>query len=97
MKIIFRATATADIKRFRRYYTSIFPEGAKQAKTHYNQSYAALLAYPLVGSALGDETPLRELVIPRTHFSFVYYVAGEEIIVVRILDARAERPKKFAI
>ena len=97
MKIIFRDATKADIRWFRRYYVSIFPEGAKQAKIHYNQSYAALLAYPFVGRAFGDETPLRELVIPRTYFSFVYYVAGEEIIVVRILDARAERPTKFAI
>ncbi len=97
MKIIFRDTTKADIRWFRRYYVSIFPEGAKQAKLHYNQCYAALMAYPLVGYQIGNDTPLRELVIPKTNFSFVYYVVGEEIIVVRILDARAERPTKLTI
>jgi plasmid stabilization system protein ParE len=97
MKIIFRATAIADLKWFRRYYTTVFPEGAKHAKIHYNQSLAALLAHSFVGHPLGDDTPLRELVIPRTNFSFVYHIVNEEIIVVRILDARAERPSRFGI
>jgi plasmid stabilization system protein ParE len=97
VKIIFRATASADIKWFRKYYVSVFPEGAKQAKIHYNQTYSTLLAHPFVGHSLDAETPLRELVIPRTNFSFVYYVVDDEIIVIRILDARAKRPANFVV
>jgi plasmid stabilization system protein ParE len=97
VKIIFRATANADIKWFRRYYVSVFPDGAKQAKIHYNQTCSTLLAHPFVGHPLEAETPLRELVIPRTNFSFVYYIVDDEIIVIRILDARAERPAKLVI
>lgn len=92
MKLVFRASTVADLKWFRSTYTSVFPEGAKQARQHYLQTCRTLVEHPLVGHSVGRDTPVRELSIPRTPFSFVYYVAGREIVIIRVLDARAERP-----
>ncbi len=96
-RLVFRSSTIPDIKWFRRYYSSVFPEGEKLARHHYLQSCHMLAEYPLVGHLVGADTPVRELSIPRTPFSFVYYVAGEEIVIIRILDARAERPRSFVL
>ena len=86
-----------DLKWFRRYYTSVFLDGEKQAKHHYLQSCRTLLEHPLIGHSVAPDTPVRELSIPRTPFSFVYYTKVDEIIIIRVLDARAERPAGFTI
>ena len=93
MRIVFRASAVADLKWFRRYYRAVFREGEKNARHHYRQAYRLLLDHPLAGRSLGPETPVRELTIARTPFSLVYYVTGGEIMVIRVLDGRGERPE----
>ena len=95
MKLVFRSSTVPDLKWFRRYYSTVFPEGEKHARHHYLQSCRTLMEHPLVGHSVGTDTPVRELSIPRTPFSFVYYVTGEEIMIIRVLDARAERPGSF--
>ncbi len=97
MNIIFRSSTKSDLKWFRRYYTSVFPEGERQAKNHYLQTYKTLLDYPQVGGFVNNCKPVRELQIPRTPFSFVYYVTEKEIIIIRVLDSRSERPENFVI
>ena len=91
MKLVFRFGTVADLKWFRRYYTSVFPDGENHARHHYLQSCRTLLEYPFVGHSVAPDTPVRELSIPHTPFSFVYYIVGEEIIIIRVLDVRAER------
>jgi len=92
MKLVFRSSAVADLKWFRSYYSSVFPEGAKHARQQYLQTCRTLVAHPLVGHPVSRDTPVREFAIPRTPFSFVYYVTEREILIIRVLDARAERP-----
>lgn len=50
-----------------------------------------LLAAPFAGHPVGDNDS-REYVMPRTPFSVVYRVRGEQIQILLILDHRAERP-----
>ena len=97
MKIIFRSSAAADIKWFRQYYSIVFPAGDENAKKHYRNMCSALLTHPFIGHAIDPNLPARELPIPRTPFSFIYYIKDEEIIVLRVLDNRAERPAIFPI
>ena len=92
MKLIFHPNTKADLKWFRRYYASIFPEGEKAAKHHYLQIFKTLLDHPYIGEVIGVDAAIREIFIPRTPFSFVYTVSDETIIVLRVLDNRAERP-----
>jgi plasmid stabilization system protein ParE len=95
MKFIFRLEAKSDLKWFAKYYRSVFPEGSKAAAIRFRQAKLLIQQYPLIGEAIGNATPLRELVIPRTPFSLVYYVEGQDIIVIRLLDNRAQRPAEF--
>jgi plasmid stabilization system protein ParE len=95
MKIKFRTTTVADLKWFRRYYGKVFPEGAKNASTHFDRTYFNLLQHPQIGQKIEGSVHMREIFIPRTPFSFVYYVKGDVINVVRVLDLRAARPDDF--
>jgi toxin ParE1/3/4 len=97
MAIVFSPSTKSDIKWLRRYYTSVFSGGSKQAKIHYLQTINMLMSHPLSGHPVAVDGPLRELTIPRTPFSFVYYLDGEDIIVVRVLDGRAERPASLNV
>lgn len=96
MRLVFRSSTVADLKWLRRYYATVFPEGEKQARQHYKKTCLTLAEHPFVGHSFGPDAPVRELQIPRTPFSFVYYVEGNEIMIVRVLDGRAERPGSFS-
>ena len=74
----------------RAYYTSIFPESYKRVREHFRAAERLLIDNPRVGRA--TEFPdVRELIIPRTPFTFIYRVEIERIVVLRVWDARADR------
>ena len=95
MKIIFRKSCEADLNWYRRYYSTIFPQGGNKAKLHFSATYQALLNHPFIGHPIEEHAQIRELQMPGTPFSFVYVVNGEEIVILRILDGRAQRPPSF--
>ena len=95
MKIVFRKSCDADLKWFRTYYASVFPEGAIRAKTHFASTYKALSGHPFIGHPVEGVPHIREFHIPQTPFSLIYVVTENEILVLRLLDNRAERPQVF--
>ena len=97
MEIIFRRSCTADLQWFRRYYQSVFPDGQLAAKAHFQKAYDALRLNPEIGHPAHETLPVRELVIARTPFSFLYYIDRDRIVVIRVLDNRGERPGDFQV
>ena len=95
MKIIFRKSCEADLNWYRRYYSSVFPQGSNKAKLHFAATYQALLSHPFIGHPVDGHAHIRELQMPGTPFSLVYVVSDEEILVLRVLDGRAQRPPTF--
>lgn len=95
MKIIFRKSCEADLNWFRKYYSNVFAQGDTKAKLHFNATYQALLSHPFIGHPIEGHPLIRELQMPNTPFAFVYVVIGEEILVLRVLDGRAQRPQSF--
>ena len=90
MKIVYLARAVADIGWMRLYYTGVFPEGQKRARHQFRAIERLIRENPLLGHP-ADIEGVRELVIPRTPFSFIYRVRAERIEVLRIWDNRADR------
>ena len=97
MQIIFLPSTIADLRWFRRYYQTVFPEGKSGAKVQYARARHALLAFPQAGHEVEGEAPMRELHIPQTAFSLVYFIERDSIIVTRLLDSRALRPQKLRL
>ena len=90
MKIVYLASTKADIEWMRRYYSSIFPAGAKRAREHFRACEKMLEQNPLIGHQ-SDIAGVRELVVAHTPFVFVYRVAAERVEVLRGWDGRGER------
>ena len=95
MKIIFRKSCEADLLWFRRYYATVFPQGGSKAKTQFAATFRALLEHPFIGHPVVGHLHIRELQMPNTPFAFVYVVGAEEILVLRILDRRAQQPLNY--
>ena len=95
MKIIFRKSCEADLNWYRDYYSQVFPQGQNKAALHFNSTYEALLRHPFIGHAVEGHPHIRELQMPHTPFAFIYTVDGDEILVLRVLDGRAQRPQNF--
>jgi plasmid stabilization system protein ParE len=95
MQIIFRKSCEADLNWYRHYYSHVFPQGSSKAKQHFNATYQALLAHAFIGHPIEANPHIRELQMPGTPFSFIYTVRDEEILILRVLDGRAQRPTSF--
>lgn len=95
MNLIFLPSTKGDLRWFRRYYSTVFPEGGVGAKAQLLKARQLLLTYPQVGHIIEGEAPMRELPIPRTSFSLVYFIDGQNIVVIRLFDNRSERPAQF--
>lgn len=89
MKIIFLESSARDVEWMRRYYKSVFPEGAKNARRHYLSAIKAISANPTVGHPSERVATARELHIHRTPFTFIYRINGEYVEILRVLDGRS--------
>lgn len=90
MKFVFLASAKPDLRWFKRYYAVSFPEGRRNADAQFLKTRELLMANPQIGHPLENLAGAREYSIPRTPFSFIYRVAGDAIVVLRVLDGRSE-------
>jgi len=90
MKLVYLPAAIADIAWMRRYYARIFPEGQKRAREHFRAAERLLSENPRIGRVI-DKPNVRELVVARTPFSFIYRVNLGRIEVLRVWDNRAGR------
>jgi plasmid stabilization system protein ParE len=86
MNVIYLPSTLDDIEWFHRYYTYIFPEGANNATKQFQAVKELLSSNPKAGSFIHKN--VREFSIPRTPFSYIYRVKGDEVQVLRIWDER---------
>ncbi len=90
MKLVFLASTARDLRWFKSYYVSVFPDGRIRAETQFRSLQELLKANPYIGhpSEKGDE--VRELHVPRTPFTFLYRVREDRLEILRVLDTRAD-------
>lgn len=72
---------------FRRYYSSVFPQGGARAKASYRLMLKTLAAHPQAGREAGTHSRLYP--ISRTPFAVVYRLREDRIEVLAVLDLRA--------
>jgi hypothetical protein len=90
MEIVFLPSSVAGLEWFRFYYSQVFPAGARNAIARYEKMKMALTATPQAGYPVG-ESDSREYVIPKTPFSVVYRVRGQQIQILLLIDNRSDR------
>lgn len=90
MKIKFLASTRADLRWFKHYYISRFPEGRRNADAQFLKTKELLIANPSIGHPVDNIAGVRAFPVPRTPFSFVYRVIDDNVEVIRVLDGRSE-------
>lgn len=90
MKIVYLPSCRDDLLWMRKYYEQVFPDGQAKAKAQFQNIKNTLLKNPYIGH-LTDIDSVREMVIPKVPFSFIYRIKGEQIQVLRIWDERQGR------
>jgi len=89
MNIVFLPSTKADLRWFKRYYTSVFPEGRRNADQQYRAFLALLRNHPMIGAPADGVPNAREHRIRNTPFSVIYRVTPDEIQIIRLSDQRS--------
>jgi toxin ParE1/3/4 len=89
VRLVYLASAEADLRWFKLYYTRTFPEGRKMADAQFLHTQQLLRENPMMGHAIEEIPGVREHHVPRTPFSFVYRLRDDRIEVLRVQDKRA--------
>ena len=87
MKVIFLRSALPDLVWMRRYYSTVFPQGAVQAQSQFKATRKLIAENPGIGHAglAGEDL---EFPILRTPFSIVYRDRPGQIEILRVRDQR---------
>lgn len=93
MKLVFLPATRADLVWMRIYYTRTFPDGARWAAEAYVRACDLVRDHPAIGRPVVGMAGIRELLIPRTPFSFIYRVTEDRIEVLRVWDQRGDRTR----
>lgn len=88
MKIVFLEDTEPDIRWFRHYYRSVFPEGSAKAGAHLKAIQKTLAANPYAGHPGDTQENVRELSVPRTPYTLIYRVMPTQIEILRLWDTR---------
>ena len=83
MQIIWEQDAIADLTQLRQYIAQFNPTAAKKVARKIIDSANLLTENPTLGKA-GRLHETRELVIPDTLYTLVYYVESQSISILRV-------------
>ena len=89
MNIVYLESSRDDLLWMRHYYESVFPEGRSRAQKQFHAVENLLLANPFIGHET-HRKDVREFLIPKTPFSFIYRVRPVRIEVLRVWDERQD-------
>jgi plasmid stabilization system protein ParE len=75
---------------FRRYYETVFPDGASGARTRLRVTEQLILENPKIGP-VRHPSGVRAFPVRRTPFTLYYRLSDDRIEVLRIVDPRSMR------
>lgn len=90
MKLVFLAKAKSDLRWFKHYYLSVFPEGKAKADNQFLSIQKTLKINPYIGHPSEAVENAREYPVLKTPFIFLYRVQENSIEVLRIIDTRSD-------
>ena len=90
MKLVFLASTVKDLRWFKTYYESVFPDGRAREENQFRSLQELLKANPYIGHPSGTGDDVRELHVPRTPFTFLYRLRDDRIEILRVVDTRAD-------
>lgn len=95
MRFVYLSSAKKDLACFRKYYSTVFPEGSGNAKRNYQLMKRVLTENPMAGHPVGGNDS-RLYVISRKPFSVIYRLRPGRIEVLALQDNRSgNNPDRF--
>jgi len=92
MQIVFLPSSLDDLAWFKKYYVTVFPDGADKANSQFLAIQQLLIEDPYIGVQNERFDEIRELKIPRIPFTAIYRVKNDRMEILRILDERSKNP-----
>jgi toxin ParE1/3/4 len=94
MQIIWEEDALSDLRHIRRHIGKDSPVAARQVAGRIREAVSLLADHPEIGRA-GRVADTRELVVTDTPYIAAYQVAGDAILILRVLHGAQQWPAQF--
>lgn len=94
MQIIWEEDALRDLGHIRRHIAKDNPVAARQVASRIQEAARLLAEHPEIGRA-GRVADTRELVIADTPYIAAYQVAGDAVLILRVLHGAQQWPEQF--
>ena len=94
MQIIWEEDALRDLRHIRRHIAKDKPAAARQVARRIQEAARLLADYPEIGRT-GRVADTRELVITDTPYIAAYQVAGDAVLILRVLHGAQQWPEQF--
>jgi plasmid stabilization system protein ParE len=88
VQLVYLPSALSDMLWFRRYYETIFPDGASGARTRLRATEQLILENPKIGQ-VRHPSGVRMFPVRRTPFTIYYRLTRDRIEALRIVDQRS--------
>ena len=94
MQIIWEEDALRDLRHIRRHIAKDNVVAARQVARRIQEAARLLADHPEIGRT-GRVTDTRELVIADTPYIAAYQVAGDAVLILRVLHGAQQWPEQF--
>ena len=94
MQIIWEEDALRDLRHIRRHIAKDNPVAARNVAGRIRESVSLLAEHPEIGRA-GRVADTRELVVSDTPYIAAYQVAGDAVLILRVLHGAQQWPAQF--
>ncbi len=92
MQVIWEEDALSDLRHIRRHIAKDNPVAARQVARRIRDAAGILAEHPEIGRP-GRVADTRELVIPDTPYIAAYQVAGDAVLILRVLHGAQQWPR----
>lgn len=89
MKIVILPSAEGDLRWYRRYYETVFPQGRANGRSRYVAATRVLRENPFAGQPT-ETSGARKFSITGTPFHFLYRVRESQIQILQVRDGRSD-------
>jgi plasmid stabilization system protein ParE len=87
MRVVYLRSALPDLVWMRRYYATVFPQGARHASSQFIATKKLISENPAIGHP-GLASGTLEFPVLKTPFTIVYRIRSARIEILRIRDQR---------
>jgi toxin ParE1/3/4 len=94
MQVIWEEDALSDLRHIRQHIAKNNPVAARQVAERIREAVSLLAQHPEIGRP-GRVADTRELVVSDTPYLATYQIAGDAVLILRVLHGAQQWPEHF--